>query len=315
MKGYEEAGKASLCVNHCEPLIVRLDGHCFSTFTKGFVRPFDENLHRAMVLTTADLVERFHAQTGYTQSDEITLIWDAALKEETEDESSELKTENDSENVKVVSQKKKRKKQSHPESRVHLFGGRTTKISSVLSGFCSARFNYHLTQMSNEGVFEDEKVYKKHIQQRVISGMAHFDGRTFNVPSDTEVLNNIIWRCSFDCRRNSVSALARKYYSPKEMHGKGRHELVEMMKREKNVNWDDAPMAFRFGTFVKRELYEKEFVRMVRDKEQRGMAKRTRMAGIPIQLEHFEEKYMNMLLSKYWTEEWLEMESMQSLPT
>merc|ERR550525_2009160 len=125
MKAYEEIGKASKSVNHSEPLIVRLDGHCFSTFTKGFVRPFDVNLHRAMVLTTADLVNRFHAQTGYTQSDEITLIWDAALKEEIVNEAAESKTENDSENIsKNDTSKQKRKRQSNTESKVHLFGGR-----------------------------------------------------------------------------------------------------------------------------------------------------------------------------------------------
>merc|ERR1712154_360023 len=105
---------------------------------------------------------------------------------------------------------------------------------------------------------------------------------------------------------------ARKYYSAKQMHGKSRKELVEMMKREKNVDWHcDAPMAFKYGTFIKKELYEKEFVRKVNDKEVRGTATRTRIAFTPIQLTKFEEKYVGMLLNKYWGKEWLDVESMQ----
>ena len=78
MKQYEEQAYNTKFVDNNLPLIVRLDGHCFHTFTKGFIRPFDKNLHRAMVLTTGDLVDRFQAYCGYTQSDEITLIFPAA---------------------------------------------------------------------------------------------------------------------------------------------------------------------------------------------------------------------------------------------
>eukprot|EP01084_Bolivina_argentea_P041840 77234_1 len=298
MKAYEEKAYITKIMNNKEPLIVRLDGHCFHTFTKGFDRPFDTHLHRAMVLTTGDLVDRFQARTGYTQSDEITLIFDAA-------ESEEKDMENDTENI-----GKKKKKSRHPNdrTRVHLFGGRGVKISSVLSGYCSTRFNYHLTQMSNNGIFDDGNIYKKHVQKRVINGEAHFDGRCFNVPNRVEVLNNIIWRCHFDCTRNSISSLARKYFSQKQMHGKGKKDLIEMMKTEKNVDWNEQPLAFRYGTFVKRELYDLEYVKKGKI-EEKGMTKRTRVTAIPIELDKFDEKYIYMLMSKYWTKEWLDLKS------
>lgn len=58
-----------------QPMVVRLDGKSFHSFTKGLKRPYDARLSQLMVETTKALVERFHAKVGYTQSDEITLVW------------------------------------------------------------------------------------------------------------------------------------------------------------------------------------------------------------------------------------------------
>lgn len=57
------------------PILARLDGRAFSTFTRGLKRPFDPGLVELMIGTTARLIEEFHALVGYTQSDEITLVW------------------------------------------------------------------------------------------------------------------------------------------------------------------------------------------------------------------------------------------------
>lgn len=57
------------------PLCARLDGRSFHTFTKGLPRPYDKRLSDLMVDTTIELVKTTHAHLGYTQSDEITLMW------------------------------------------------------------------------------------------------------------------------------------------------------------------------------------------------------------------------------------------------
>lgn len=56
------------------PVIIRLDGNNFHTWTKGLKRPFDSNLTDLMIDTTKFLVQETNAVIGYTQSDEITLI-------------------------------------------------------------------------------------------------------------------------------------------------------------------------------------------------------------------------------------------------
>ncbi len=56
------------------PICVRLDGRCFSSFTRGLARPYDERLTKLMVQTTKYLVKKYNATIGYTQSDEISLV-------------------------------------------------------------------------------------------------------------------------------------------------------------------------------------------------------------------------------------------------
>jgi tRNA(His) guanylyltransferase len=56
------------------PVIIRLDGNNFSTWTKDLKKPFDLNLSKLMVDTTKFLVKETNAVIGYTQSDEITII-------------------------------------------------------------------------------------------------------------------------------------------------------------------------------------------------------------------------------------------------
>lgn len=57
------------------PVYARIDGRNFSRFTRDFSRPFDQSMSRAMIETTRVLVRETHARIGYTQSDEISLIW------------------------------------------------------------------------------------------------------------------------------------------------------------------------------------------------------------------------------------------------
>jgi tRNA(His) guanylyltransferase len=88
------------------PLLARLDGRAFHTFTRDLRRPYDAGMSRAMIETARCLVHDANALVGYTQSDEITLVW----YEPTESES------------------------DYP------FDGRYQKLASVLAGLASARF-------------------------------------------------------------------------------------------------------------------------------------------------------------------------------
>ena len=78
----------------------------------------------------------------------------------------------------------------------------------------------------------------------------------FNVPSQEEALWNIIWRSLYDCRRNSISGLAQKYYSQRQLNGVGCGQMLHML-RQRGVEWEQQPPAFKYGVLVKKEQYEK----------------------------------------------------------
>lgn len=63
------------------PIYARIDGRGFSKFTRDMDRPYDIRMSRAMIETTRYLVEKNHARIGYTQSDEISLVFQAGWEE------------------------------------------------------------------------------------------------------------------------------------------------------------------------------------------------------------------------------------------
>ena len=109
MKAYESPDISRLAFKG-QPLIARLDGKSFHTFTKGLKRPYDARLSKMMTDLMASLVDRFGATIGYTQSDEITLAW-----------------------------------YTTPDSTVdYPFSGRFQKLDSLLAGYASAWFSAEL---------------------------------------------------------------------------------------------------------------------------------------------------------------------------
>ena len=73
MKEHEGISKTTL--EHKVPVIVRIDGRAFHTYTRLFVKPFDIELSTAMQDTTMYLCRSIPGCVfGYTQSDEISLV-------------------------------------------------------------------------------------------------------------------------------------------------------------------------------------------------------------------------------------------------
>lgn len=190
------------------PVIARLDGRAFHTYTAGLRRPFDERLHELFVDVTTFLVsEADNCRCGYTQSDEISLVfW-------SDDRDSEI-----------------------------FFAGRQDKMISVLASMATARFN---ERSRGRLVFE------------LLGRTAYFDCRVFQVPSEAEAVNCLIWR-EQDATRNSLQMTAQAYYSPKELHGANSATLNELLFA-RGVNWSDYPRGFKRGTYVRRRALTRPF--------------------------------------------------------
>lgn len=218
MKGYEK--ESQKLINHNLPMMARIDGHKFSKWTRGFEKPFESRVHLAMCETTKDLVNNFHAITGYTQSDEITLVF--PLNSVGEDGN-------------LISN--------------YIFGGKVVKICSILASYATVRFNFHMLM-----IFENETDLG--LLQKIKKMTAHFDARVFNLPNTNEILNNILWRSSFDCVRNSVSNLAHCHFPQKEILKIGTQSLKKKLL-EKGIDWEKMPDSFKYGSFIKKRLVEK----------------------------------------------------------
>lgn len=104
-KSYEVAEGARRAMRGI-PLLSRLDGRAFHTFTRDLARPYDPGFSTAMIETTRFLVREMNALVGYTQSDEITLAWFESSQSASDYE----------------------------------FAGRFQKLTSVLAGMASTRF-------------------------------------------------------------------------------------------------------------------------------------------------------------------------------
>ncbi len=193
LKGIEmqEAGRKML---PDIPVVARLDGRAFHTYTRGMYRPFDAAMQAAMASTTAALVEEFHSAVGYTQSDEITLAWPKPV----------------------------------------LFDGRYQKLTSVLAGYCSAAF---------------VKAARLYLPEKD-SATPCFDCRVFQVPSLDEVVEVLAWR-EADAVKNSVAMAAQSVFSHKQLQGKHRKDMMEMLF-QKGINWNDYPVHFKRGVYFKR---------------------------------------------------------------
>ena len=82
MKEYENVSK--LYLTKRTPVIIRIDGRAFHSFTRGFEKPFDYHLMKTMWETARYLCENIEGcKIAYVQSDEISLLLNNYEKLET----------------------------------------------------------------------------------------------------------------------------------------------------------------------------------------------------------------------------------------
>lgn len=121
------------------------------------------------------------------------------------------------------------------------FGNNIAKICSVAASAATACFNLQWNLWKDTG----RPGYVDKLP-------AMFDARAFVIPERTEVYNYFLWR-QRDVERNSLSMLAQHHYSQKQLHGKRRQDLHEMI-HEAGDNWDSRPDWFKRGYMITKEM-------------------------------------------------------------
>ena len=224
MKDYESRNQYFL--QRRTPVCIRVDMRAGHTFTKGFVRPFDEVFGNAMVKTMEYCAKNIgNCVFAYCQSDEITFILVDYAKLETD----------------------------------AWFDYRTDKLCSISASMATMVFNkyfaddyerWHFDHIMFPGEFGkaeilpgDEKLdeaYNKALQKG-----AMFDSRVFNIPKE-EACNLIYWR-QLDATRNSIQMVGQANFSHSELQDKSCNMIQDMLHEQCGINWNDYPIRWKRG--------------------------------------------------------------------
>ena len=203
------------------PLVVRLDGNAFHTLTRGAKKPYDPQLAECMIATTSTLVQHFRATCGYTQSDEISIVFDVAASF---DPSRSIGTG--------------ALEEALP------YHGRINKLLTIMASKASAIFNQTLGSIirsDDPGVWTDEHLALiPCFDARVAGQFPNYDG----------VYENLQWRQN-DAFKNAATMAACCHFSPRELHKVGTHRKIDMLS-ERGINFDEFPEHFKRGIFVRR---------------------------------------------------------------
>jgi len=270
MKEYE--AQSEVRISPKDHIIIRIDGHKFSKYTKGMQKPFDKIFSKAMGLTTIDVHNEFNAVISYTQSDEITLVLPSLMNTD------------------------KHKGQNKPKWE-HTSGGRTQKLASLVSGFTTMSFNKHFHCEVNN--YQDEKGIDPDYLWKMRSKeyKAWFDCRVFGVPSDEEAFNAVMWRIR-DCTKNSRSMFAQTYCSHKELQNKTALEQVQFCKEKTGKDWELIEDRYKYGVLVKKEKYLKPVFGGSMDYTQNEFVERSRVVTYSEKLT-FSDKAVQKIMRKY----------------
>ena len=224
MKRYESVPQISL--TRRTPVIIRIDGKAFHTFTKYLNKPWDNILHAAMDNTMLLLAQNIQGCVfAYNQSDEISLIL----------------TDYETLNTDAW------------------FGYEVEKLTSVSASMATLYFNQEFRRLAEQEIWDwhhslipqsmeiqrEANEYHSHLNDCIKRG-ALFDSRCFNIPKE-EVVNCIYWR-QLDAVRNSIQSCGQYYFSQKELHRKTTKDILEMLKTEKGVSWETMPICAQRGT-------------------------------------------------------------------
>lgn len=203
MKNYENVTRNYLVRR--TPVIIRLDGKAFHSFTKGFTKPFDSVLMSSIQDTMLYLCKHIQGCVmGYCQSDEISLLLV------------------DYQDIDTCA----------------WFDNNILKLVSVSASMATLFFNCYFKQ-NNEAekyILNEDEEEKNINSKRILRyDTAMFDSRAFNIPKE-EVCNYFIWRQN-DATRNSIQMVGQSKFSHRQLQGVNTSKIQEMLFQEYGINW------------------------------------------------------------------------------
>jgi len=202
-------------------IIAHIDGRSFSKMIKNkFEKPFDDVFINAMNETAKHLCKSVQGCImAYTQSDEILLII----------------------------------RKNDPEGDV-FFGGRMCKMISIIASLATSKFLQIMYVNLLRKVSVDksaEDVLQDCIDAIENGPLYQFDCKVFNVNNANDAVSCLLYR-NIDCIRNSKQQACQTYLPHKVLMSKNTDEQIELLKQEKNIDWNDFDDGKKYGRIIKK---------------------------------------------------------------
>ena len=216
------------------PVIIRIDGRAFHTFTRGFKKPFDDILIKSMQETMKYLCENIQGCVlGYTQSDEISLLL------------VDYKNLNSS----------------------AWFDYEIQKICSIAASMATMAFNKSFIKNAEEFMTDCAASYEMEglcgkgteeyklceVYQKAIEKGAMFDARCFNIPKE-EVTNYFYWR-QLDAIRNSIQMVGQAHFPHNILQYKTCEDIKDMLYVKDEIVWELLPTYKQRGSCCIKQDY------------------------------------------------------------
>lgn len=230
MKSYEKVTDQKLIRRM--PVIIRLDGRRFHSFTRGFKRPFDDILIDSIQKTALYLCKNIqNCVLAYTQSDEISLLLIDYKDFDTQPWF-------DNRIQKIVSTSAAlatiRFKEVF-ENNIEKFGYKN------IPNWDMGGTNQWLTEQQQKDL-----TYINYLSNAIEIKYKGFDSRCFNLSKD-EVTNYFFWRQQ-DCIRNSIQMVGQANFSQKELPNKTCDQIQDMLMTQRGINWNDMGTSYKRGS-------------------------------------------------------------------
>lgn len=172
-------------------------------------------------------------------------------------------------------------------------------MSSLIAGYTTLRFNVNfaklVTEYYNDIIHDMTDDYCRLLRTK--KGDAYFDCRVYGVDDNDEVFNSFMWRCR-DAEKNSRSMFAQTYCSHKQLLGLTGEEQVEFCKNKTGKDWNEVDDKYKYGVFVKKELYEVPD-RNPNGDDNEGFVTRSRICVFTNKLTSYSEEGVEMIIGQH----------------
>ena len=190
--------------------IVRLSGVDFKNYTRQFGKPLDGNFAKVMIMVLNKMVDKFNPKVGFTYSDEISLVFSSCNE----------------------------------------FDGRSNKICSIMSSFCSVTFNKLIVNI----ISKDIANYSKDFESFINNSIPIFDTSiiVFSPENIMEITRYFVLKSNIDSRRQCLKEYAIHYIGEEAIKNKN---VLQLRAELKKIGFDyinSVPLFLRQGIYSKK---------------------------------------------------------------